>query len=144
MNEINPNNALIIVGIIAIAAELFLGVSTGFDLLIIGVIGVVSGLLGMLSGSVEIALVSISALSVAYIFVGRAFIKSKLTLTTRKTNIDAVIGKKGIIVKKITPSTAGQVKVEGEIWRAEADVAIDEGTEITVNSVSGVTLRVTR
>lgn len=126
----------------AIITELLLGVATGFDLLLIGVIFIISGSIGLLVSSVPVALVLVTVLSILYVFVGRAFIKNKLAIQTRATNVDAVIGQKGIVVKKITSQTAGQVKVEGEIWRATSNKTIDEGEEIVVNSVSGVTLRV--
>lgn len=127
---------------VAIIAELVLGVSTGFDLLLMGLIFVIAGGIGIASGSFTTALVVVAVLSLLYAFVGRKFIKSKLTIQTTKTNVDAIIGKKAIVVQKITPAKAGQVKVDGEVWRAEGEKTIDEGSEVVVDSVSGVTLTV--
>lgn len=142
MENINNNYLLIIGGIIAIIAELALGVATGFDLFVIGVIFIVSGGVGLLVSSFTIALILVSILCLAYVFVGRGFIKQKLTLTTKATNVDALIGKKGMVTKKITKDTVGQVKVEGEVWRAASDTDIDAGSTVVVESVSGVTLTV--
>ena len=59
-----------------------------------------------------------------------------------KTNIDAVIGKRGIVYHRITKIEAGFVKVENEEWRASSQEDIEEGEEIEVIGVKGVTLQV--
>lgn len=144
MENVTNNYFFIIGGFIAIIAELILGVSTGFDLLIIGVILITAGGVGLLFQSFAVALISASVFSLLYVFVARKFVRQKLTITTTATNADALPGKQGMVTKKITPDTPGQVKVDGEIWRAFAKTTIDEATPITVQSVSGVTLTVTK
>ena len=64
-----------------------------------------------------------------------------------KMNNDAILGKKGIVIKNIKPlSQDGQVKVAGELWSA---ITNDE-TEININEVvkvvkvEGVKLVVTK
>src|SRR5688572_2572629 len=74
----NPNYLLVIAGIIAIVVELLLGVATGFDLLLIGGIFIISGLIGYVTSSFTIALILVAVLSIIYVFVGRQFVKSKL------------------------------------------------------------------
>jgi len=61
-----------------------------------------------------------------------------------KTNIDAVIGKRGIVYQRITKIEAGFVKLENEEWRAGSKEDIEEGEEIEVIGVKGVTLQVRR
>ena len=61
-----------------------------------------------------------------------------------KTNIDAIVGKRGIVYQRITRVEAGLVKVESEEWRAASKEEIDEGEEIEVIGVKGVTLQVRR
>lgn len=142
MDLSDKNYILIIVGILAMVTEILLGVATGFDLFIIGGICILSGGVGKLLNSFEISMVMVTVLSFIYITVGRSFVKNKLAVVTKQTNVDAIIGKKGMVIKKITSQKPGQVKVEGEIWRASADKNIEEGTEVMIESVSGVTLRV--
>ncbi|HOP06298.1 MAG TPA: NfeD family protein [candidate division Zixibacteria bacterium] len=62
----------------------------------------------------------------------------------QKSNIDALIGKVALVTKAIDPDLGGQVKVEGEVWIAVADEAIAEGEKVTVGSVTGTKLHVTR
>ena len=59
-----------------------------------------------------------------------------------KTNIDTIIGQQGIVLKDIKKNFDGRVRVGNEQWRARADEDIGPGEEITVTSISGVTLKV--
>ncbi len=142
MNNINQNTILIILGFGAIIIEVLLGAATGFDLLLIGLIFIISGVIGNLTGIFSLALVSIAILSFLYIFIGRTFVKQKLSIKTTAMGVNALMGKTGTVVKKITTNNPGQIKVEGEVWRAESSKSIDEGREVVVQSVSGVTLKV--
>lgn len=130
-------------GLIAIILEMLLGAPTGFDLLLLGVIFLIGGGIGTLTSSFLTALIIIILLSFIYIFIGRKMIKKRLNVTTRKTNIDNLIGKKAIVIKKITSDKPGQIKVEGEIWRAESESNIDAGKQVIIDSLSGVTFMVT-
>ena len=49
-----------------------------------------------------------------------------------KTNIDRIIGMKGIVTEKITKKTVGELKVDGKRWIAVADenIPVDETVEI--------------
>lgn len=53
-----------------------------------------------------------------------------------------LVGKKGVAITDINPK--GQVKVDGKIWRAEAEEEIKEGEEIIVVSQQRLTLKVRR
>ena len=60
----------------------------------------------------------------------------------RRTNIDAIIGQSGIVRRRIAQNEVGLVKVGYELWRAKAEEDIEEGEEVEVIGVSGVTLEV--
>ena len=73
-------------------------------------------------------------------------LRKKLKIGKEKTNVDALIGKKGFVMETISPAVFGQVKVEGIIWTAmsaDKEAVIEAGTEITVAGVEGVKLIVT-
>jgi len=138
----NPFTTLIILGILAIIAEIVLGAATGFELLIIGIVFVIGGGIGMLTNSVMIAGSSVVVLILGYIVFGRSRIKDALHITTTKTNSDSIIGKQATVVSNIEIDDPGQVKIDGEIWRAESDKNIAKGKKVTIKSISGVTVRV--
>lgn len=133
---------LIIVGLLAILSELFIGIQTGFDLVLIGSILVLSGFIGTVTNLV-VALTIAVILSLVYLLYGRTFIRSKLQiLTTRKTNIDRLIGQTAIVVRTITPHAAGMIKLGDEDWRADSDETLYEKDKVKVISIEGVTLKV--
>jgi len=52
--------------------------------------------------------------------------------------VDALVGKIGIAVGELWPD--GQVKIEGEIWRARCAGGCNAGTQVVVRAVEGLTL----
>jgi membrane protein implicated in regulation of membrane protease activity len=64
------------------------------------------------------------------------------------SNADVVLGARAVVTAGVSAHEAGMVKVNGEVWRAlpaPGEVGpIGPGTEVTVESVEGVTLRVRR
>jgi membrane protein implicated in regulation of membrane protease activity len=84
-------------------------------------------------------------LSLVYLALFRKWLRVKLTVQHRPSNIDAIVGTQGVVIKRIAPREAGLVKLGSEVWRAELaadDVPRDTGTTVKVQSVEGVTLKV--
>jgi membrane-bound serine protease (ClpP class) len=53
---------------------------------------------------------------------------------------EALVGAMGTAYGPLTPE--GQMKLQGEIWRAVADRPVPDGAPVRVVSVDGLTLRV--
>lgn len=141
------NWALLIGGGLLILVEVALGGFAGFDLVLIGSAFVIGGALGLAFQNATLGFLVASALCVAYIVVGRRWVRSRFVHPPTASNVDALIGRQGVVVARIAPHAPGQVRVNDEMWRAElapgADAAaIEPGTLITVAGVSGVTLHV--
>lgn len=130
----------IIIGLILALIELVLGVATGFDLVIIGTILVIGGFTGNIYHNVYFTLGFTSLLGVAYLWLGRSFIKQKLIIASKHTNIDKLIGKKAVVIRSITPSTAGMIRVDDEDWRASSDEVLYEKDRAEILTIEGVTL----
>lgn len=86
--------------------------------------------------------------STLFIFLTRP-ISKKLSKNDKDvvTNVYAIIGKKGIVLKDINPTLGtGQIKVEGQIWAAKCEdgTTIDKGTEILILKIDGVKAVVTK
>lgn len=141
-NYSNPNIMLIIFGIIAIILEIVVGAATGFELLVLGVIMVLGGGAGFLANSFTVAIIAVIVLLFAYVFFARNFIKKSLNITTHKTNADSIVGKQAVVVESIGEDKAGQIKIDGEIWRAISEKPIEKGKKVTIKSISGVTVNV--
>jgi len=130
----------VVMGLLLILAELVIGIQTGFDMLLIGSILVLSGLIGILTGSEMLMLVLAIGLSVLYIAVGRKKIRRKITTITTKTNIDKLIGSTGTVVRAISPDSAGIIRVNDEEWRASADEVLYERDTVVIEAIEGVTV----
>ena len=140
------NWLLLIGGIVCVIIELALGALTGFDLALLGASLAVGGGIGLVAGSAKIGLLAAGVLALLYLAVFRSWLKKKLTVKDQASNVDAVVGKTGVVTKRIAVREPGMVKVGAEIWRAELtigdDVARDAGAVVMVQSVEGVTLKV--
>jgi inner membrane protein len=132
------------IGLVMVLAELLLGVYTGLDLVFLGSAFVIGGLVTWPFYSWVLTLVVSLLICVLYIAIGRRFIHRWTATRKEKTNIDAIIGKRGMVLQGITPLVSGLVKVGHEEWRARAAENIEQGEEIVVTGVSGVTLSVER
>ena len=140
------NWLLIIGGIVCVIVELALGAMTGLDLALIGGSLAIGGSIGFLAGSEKIGLLAAGGLALVYLAIFRSWLKAKLTVKNHPSNIDAIVGRTGVVTKRIALHEPGMVKVGDEVWRAElagaGEAARDLGAEVKVESVEGVTLRV--
>lgn len=141
------NWLLVIAGVLCIAAELALGASTGFDLALVGASLAAGGFFGLLVQSWQAGLIGAAVFALLYFALFRRWLKAKLHLKEQASNVDAVVGRSGVVTKRIGPAQdCGLVKVGSEEWRAELaepDGAVREiGASVQIVSVEGVTLKV--
>lgn len=138
------NWLLLIGGVVCVIVELALGAFTGFDLALIGGSLAIGGAVGLLTNSAHIGLFAAGGLALVYLLLFRSWLKTKLTVKDHASNVDAVVGKSGVVTKRIAPNEPGMVKVGAEVWRAEIvdNSARNAGETVVVQSVDGVTLKV--
>jgi membrane protein implicated in regulation of membrane protease activity len=140
------NWLLIIVGLVCVIAELALGALTGFDLALVGGSLTVGGAIGLFTGSARMGLLSGGLLAFVYLAIFRSWLRAKLTVKDQPSNVDALVGKTGVVTKKIAMSEAGLVQVGPEVWRAELaqgdGTARDVGATVKIEAVEGVTIKV--
>ena len=130
----------VIAGLLFILLELIIGVETGLDLVFIGSAFIIGGLVTWPAHSWVLTVIVTSIICVLYVALGRRYVHRWTAVGKAKTNIDAIIGRQGIVLKSIAKNVDGLVKVGYEQWRARAEEDIKQGDEIVVTSVSGVTL----
>ena len=130
----------IIVGLLLVLLELIVGVETGFDLVIIGSAFILGGLVAWPFHPWVLPLIVTSLICVIYVVIGRRYVHRWTAVKKVKTNIDAIIGREGIVLENIARNIDGRVKVGNEQWRARAKPDIKKDNEIVVTDVSGATL----
>ena len=133
---------LLATGLFLVVLEVLIGVDTGLDLAITGSVFIIGGLITWPFESWVITAIVVSAISSAYLILGRRYVHHRMSFNGEKTNIDTIIGQTGVVLEPIHQNNQGLVKVNYEEWRARATEDIEQGDEVTVTSITGVTLTV--
>ncbi len=84
------------------------------------------------------------ASSVAFVLIARPIAKKLMKGESRPSNIDELAGKEAMVVEAIVPHRSGQVKVNGEIWKAKAHEEIPADSLVEIQKVEGTHLVVKR
>ena len=132
----------VIIGLVMALAELILGVDMGLDLVFIGSAFIISGLVTWPFHFWWLTVIVTSIICVLYVVLGRRYIHRWTATKATVTNVDAIIGKTGVVLTDIHPNNHGLVRLGGEEWRADSAEDISAGTAIKVIEVRGVTLKV--
>ncbi len=121
-------------------------VTGGFFLLWFSIGAVVSALAAVLALNLVGQIIAFLAVSGVLVVFTRPLVHRfvERRRPALRTNIDALVGKVGTVVRTVDPlEVGGQVKVEGEIWTAvTAGASIPKGVMIVVERVEGVKLHV--
>jgi len=128
----------VIIGLLLVLLELVVGGE--LDMVFVGSAFLLGGLVAWLTHSWLWALVVTIIICIVYVFIGRKYVNRLTAVKKAKTNIDAIIGKTGIVLNSIAKNYDGRVRVGNERWKARAEEDINKGDEIVVTGISGVTL----
>ena len=128
------------VGVALVALEFLVGIETGFELVSIGTTFVLGGIVAWPLDNWLVAVIVTGVLCLVYLTVARKYIRRWVQVRITPTNVDAVIGRSGVVINDIARHDAGRVRVGNEEWRANAEEEIGQGAEITVTGVRGATL----
>lgn len=92
------------------------------------------------TNDILIQIIIFSLITIFSLILTRPLVKKFLDFKPEKTNLDAVIGKTGVVTKKINVDEFGRVKVNGKEWTAKAEDSIMEGTKVEILGIEGVKL----
>jgi membrane protein implicated in regulation of membrane protease activity len=138
------NAVLLAVGALLVLIEVVLGGFAGFDLVLIGSAFLLGGGMGLLFGSTSLGLTVASVACVAYIAIGRRWVRRRMSHASIPSNTDALVGERARVMARVAVHEPGQVKVKDEVWRAipapGTAEAFEPGAVVTVEAVDGVTL----
>lgn len=113
----------------------------GFFIAVPGTVLIVVGALGVFAPDIFdyawswIAIIALAA-ATAYVTmrVYRRIAPPAMSSTT--TSVDNIVGRRGVTLSEVT-DTQGEVRIEGESWRARSPTAIPAGTRIEVTGREG-------
>lgn len=116
---------------------------SGFVALFFGIGAVVAGGVALLGFGLATQIWIMGIVSLLGIIFGRKLLVSRVKVNKDviKTNVDALIGKEGVVTFKIPPFGKGRILCNGESWSAEGvdGIEIDEGQKVIVREIRGVT-----
>ncbi len=103
-------------------------------------------LAALLDFSIAVQIVLFLAVSICLLVFTRKIFVEKLKAGSEKTNVDALVGEKGVVISPIHPYEVGQVKVGVQVWSAvgknpDETFAVDQ--LVKINAIEGVKLVVT-
>lgn len=70
----------------------------------------------------------------------KPLVNKKLQRIKSNTNVDSLLGKKGVVVKKITNLDKGEVKINSVIWNAikrDSEEDIEKGEVVEIVAIQG-------
>lgn len=130
---------------IAVACAVIEIATTGFWFLWLAIAAAVIALLTKINlvTQLPIQLLIFSIISLVLIIFTRPLLVKALGTRDVKSNVDALIGRQGVVIETVNPLTGeGQIKIGGEIWSVRASKPLALGTLVIVEAVQGVRLLV--
>ncbi|TNF09265.1 MAG: NfeD family protein [Bacillota bacterium] len=99
-----------------------------------------SFILSLLNVNEIIQVVTFVTISLILLLLTRPVVMKYFKTNEIKSNVDAVVGQTGVVIKVITPDTVGRVKLRSNEWSAIAKDEIAVGEHVRVLDVEGVKL----
>jgi membrane protein implicated in regulation of membrane protease activity len=99
-----------------------------------------SFILSLLNVNEVVQIVTFVGIALVLLLLTRPFVMKYFKTNEIKSNVDAVVGQTGVVIKTITPDTVGRVKLRSNEWSAIAKVEINVGEHVRVLDVEGVKL----
>ena len=73
----------------------------------------------------------------------RQVLEEKL-VKKEKTNLDRIVGMKGVVTEEINDTNVGEIKVDGKKWSAISNTNLKVGDTVKILNIKGVKLEVER
>lgn len=104
--------------------------------------GIVSLILSIIGVDFYLCFVVFVILGLILMITTRKSLLKLLKVKKENTNLDRIIGKKGIVTEDISKDVIGEVKVDGKKWSAYSNQNLPKGTIIRVLEINSVKLNV--
>ena len=124
------------IGIICIIIEIF---TPGFLFLSFGVGAILTGLAALIIPSIIFQILTFTILTFIVFVLSRKFSNKLISTDYEETNVKALVGKTGKVIRDIPANEKGYVKIGGEEWAAVSkdNSKITKDSRVTVNDIEG-------
>ncbi len=124
-----------------VIALIFEGITTSVVSVWFAFAAIVSMIVSFISGVAWwIQLVIFVVISVATMFALRPLVKKYMKRNVVDTNVDEMVGKKGVMVKAYDELNHGEVRINGIVWTAihvKENEPISAGAKVSVVAING-------
>ncbi len=103
--------------------------------------GIAAMLISLFTDNTTLEVSVFVILGIALLPISKKIYKN-ISKTKTRTNLDRIIGMKGIVTENITKDTTGVVKVDGKVWSSYADANLEKGSAVEVLQINGVKIKV--
>lgn len=104
--------------------------------------GIVALLLSFVTDNFFIQLAVFVILGIILLITTKPLLSKILRKNDVRTNIDRIIGMKGIVTEEISENNSGEVKVDGKRWTAIASQEFKVDSIVKILEIDGVKLKV--
>lgn len=131
----------IVAGVLLLILEMF---TPGFAAAVFGIACIFAGALAYFDVSFNGQLIGFAVMTLVLFVTVRPLVLKYMDRGRHvRTNVDALIGKVGVVTQRIDPETlTGRVVVEGDDWRAVPieEATIEQGQRVDIVAVKGTKL----
>lgn len=103
--------------------------------------GIITMIISLFTDNICIQIIVFVVVGIILMPISRKLYK-KIKVVNERTNIDRIVGMKGIVTMDITKDNIGEVKVDGKRWSAYSDTDIFKGEIVKVLSINSVKIKV--
>lgn len=126
---------------------IILGIVEALTVNLVSIWFIISGLFALLTSflfdNFLIQFAIFVVLGVILMILTRQTLEEKL-VRKEKTNLDRIIGMKGVVTEEINEMNVGEVKVDGKRWSAISNTTLKIGETVKILKIKGVKLEVER
>ena len=103
--------------------------------------GIVAMIASLFTNNIVIQITIFVILGLIFMLLTRKIVK-RIVPEKVKTNLDRIIGMKGIVITKIGKNKPGEVKVDGKIWTATSNETINQDEIVKILEINSTKLKV--
>lgn len=136
--EVSMTIVWLVVALIFLVVE---GITVGLATIWFAAGAIVAMITSLLDIPVPLQVVIFLVVSICLLVFTRKIFVEKLKAGAEKTNVDAVIGTKAVVISPVLPYSTGQVKIGSQVWTAigrNPEETFDKDQLVNVEAVEGV------
>ena len=126
---------------------MILGIIESLTINLVSIWFVISGIFALITSFIFdnflIQFAIFVVLGVILMLLTRNILEEKL-LKKEKTNLDRIIGMKGVVTEDIEEMNIGEIKVDGKRWSATSNTTLKVGEKVKILKINGVKVEVER